>query len=446
VRYTKLKKVATVGVALITAGVALTGCSGNSGNGGASAGTSDSASTTQQITLTIGTFNNFGYDAPTSTLQGADLYQKYMDTHPNIKIEATVAAKSDDARSSFNTALGTGSGAYDIQAVDVDWMPDMIKNADKLIDLSDVIPSDRYQDWKTQIATTTDGKLIGAGTDIGPEAICYRSDLFAKAGLPTDRTEVAALLKGGWDKYFEIGQQFMAANTGAFWFDSMAATYQGMVNQIEASYIDPDSGDIIALDNADVKAAYDQLTAAAAQSAGLMQWSDDWSAGMKSDTGFATMLCPAWIINNMKNAAGEDFKGWDMADVFPGGGGDWGGSYLVIPTQSKNQEAAKDLVEWLTAPEQQVAVFAAASNYPSAVDAQQDSTVQAKTDAFLNSAPVGEIFANRAAAIDVVPYKGSSWFDIQSKMADALNRVDVDKTTNAADSWSTWQNDVKALA
>ncbi len=158
------------------------------------------------------------------------------------------------------------------------------------------------------------------------------------------------------------------------------------------------------------------------------------------------MLCPAWIINNMKNAAGEDFKGWDIADVFPGGGGNWGGSYLVIPEQSKNQEAAKDLVEWLTAPEQQAAVFTAASNYPSAVDAQASSAVTSKTDAFLNNAPVGEIFGSRADAVSVVPYKGSLYFDIQSAMAEALNRVDVDKTSSPADSWTQWISDVQALA
>ena len=65
------------------------------------------------------------------------------------------------------------------------------------------------------MATDPDGKLIGYGTDSGPEAICYRKDLFEKAGLPSDRDSVAKLLDGDWDNYFKVGQQFMAANTGA---------------------------------------------------------------------------------------------------------------------------------------------------------------------------------------------------------------------------------------
>ncbi|MDR1449694.1 MAG: extracellular solute-binding protein [Propionibacteriaceae bacterium] len=440
------RRAACLGAAIFSFSLALTGC-GTSNDGAGDTSTSPDGE--EQIVLTVGTFNNFGYDTTTATMQGADLYNKYMDEHPGIKIEATVAATSDEARSAFNTALGAGSGAYDIQAVDVDWMPDMIKNADKLTDLSDVIPAGRFLDWKTAQATTADGKLIGAGTDIGPEGICYRADLFEAAGLPSDRAEVATLLGGKdatWDKYFEVGAQFVASSNGVAWFDSAAATFQGMINQVEASYVDPDSGDVIASDNAEVKALYDQLLeASASQSASLKQWSDDWSAGFKSDK-FATMLCPAWIINNIKNSAGADFVGWDIADVFPGGGGNWGGSFLVIPAQSEHPAEAKALVEWLTAPEQQALVFTAASNFPSAVQAEADPAVTSKTDSFLNNAPVGEIFADRAAAVTVVPYKGSSYFDIQAKMVDAINRVDVDKVMDAAASYTQWLDDVKALA
>ena len=84
--------------------------------------------------------------------------------------------------------------------------------SDKFVDLTDPELEGRWLDWKAAAATTADGTLIGYGTDIGPEAICYRSDLFAAAGLPTDRAEVAELLGGAthWDDYFEVGRQFVA--------------------------------------------------------------------------------------------------------------------------------------------------------------------------------------------------------------------------------------------
>ena len=59
----------------------------------------------------------------------------------------------------------------------------------------------RWLDFVVERGTNSDGQLIGYGTDVGPEGICYRADLFEKAGLPTDREEVAALM-GTWDDYF----------------------------------------------------------------------------------------------------------------------------------------------------------------------------------------------------------------------------------------------------
>ncbi|MCL2316817.1 MAG: extracellular solute-binding protein [Actinomycetia bacterium] len=446
---TSTRRVLGIGATLLAAGLMLSACSSSPSN---------TTSTGSQITLTIGTFNNFGYDKSSPTMQGADLYTKYMNEHPNIKINATVAATSDDARAAFNTAIGTGTGAYDIQAVDVDWMPSIMAQPDKFVDLKSALAANDYQPWKTGMATTPDGKVLGGGTDIGPEGICYRADLLQAANIPSDRASVAAWLGGAnatWDSFFAAGKEYVAKSGGKAFFDSSAAVYQGMVNQVQYSYIDKDNNIIDPATNTQIRALYDQVTTAAItdkESAGLQQWTDSWNAAFKAtdNTSFAVSLCPAWIINNIKNNAGADFKGWDIADVFPGikagQGGNWGGSYLVVPTQGKNIEAAKALVAWLTAPAQQAAVFAAASNYPSSPTAAKDPAVAGKTDPFLNNAPVGTIFANRAAAVSVVPYKGSKYFDIQSKMADALNRVDVDKSMSPADSWTQWTSDVKALS
>ena len=78
------------------------------------------------------------------------------------------------------------------------------------------------------------------------------------------------------------------------------------------------------------------------------------------------MVCPSWMLGVIEgNAAGV--KGWDIANTFPGGGGNWGGSFLTVPTQGKNQDAAKKLADWLTAPEQQIKAFKAKGTFPSQV-------------------------------------------------------------------------------
>lgn len=140
--------------------------------------------------IKVQTFNNPGFGAPTSERPGADLWKKFEAEHPGVKVEETAAASSEDARAAFNTAISTGSDAYDVYLTDVDWMPSLMAMPDKFVDLKGATKNNDWVDWKTEGATV-DGKLIGAGTDIGPEAICYRQDLLEKAGLPSKPEEFA---------------------------------------------------------------------------------------------------------------------------------------------------------------------------------------------------------------------------------------------------------------
>lgn len=423
----------------VLAMIASLGACGESNSGG-------STSADGKITIKVQTFNNPGFGKPTAERAGADLWTKYEKEHPNVKIEETVAASSDDARAAFNTAISTGSNAYDVYLAEVDWMPSLMAMPDQFVDLTDYVKDNDWVGWKRESATV-DGKLIGAGTDIGPEAICYRADLLEKAGFPSDRESVAKWLGGEnatWDTYFKAGKEY-TEKTGLPWYDSMASNWQSMINQVEESYVTKD-GEIIATSNDKIKEMYDELTATSDMSAHLTQWSDDWNAAFKADDGFATIQCPTWLLTNIKGNTGEDFKGWDIADVFPGGGGNWGGSYLVVPESSPVKDEAAKLVAWLTAKDQQVALFTSANNYPSSVSAQESSDVSSKTDPYLSDAPVGQIFANRAKAYDIVPYKGSQYFDIQTKMVDALNRVDATQEQTPAESYNQWVSDVKALS
>ncbi len=415
-----------LGIATV-ASIALvaTGCAADDGGNGGEGG---------DITLTIASFNDFGYTD--------ELLQEYMDANPGVTIVHNRAATSNDARANFFQKLGAGSGLADVEAIEVDWLPELMQYSSKLYDLSDPSVDGRWLDWKAAAATDADGRLVGYGTDIGPEGVCYRSDLFAAAGLPSDRAEVAALLEGGWDKYFEVGDQYTEAS-GLKWFDSAGATYQGRINQVANAYEEED-GTVIATTNPEVKEIfYDTLENSANLSSKLGQWSDDWF-GALSTGGYATMLCPGWMLGVISGNA-EGTVGWDIADVFPGGGGNWGGSYLTVPAQGKNTEAAKKFAAWLTAPEQQVKAFANAGTFPSQVDAYSDAALTGATNEFFNNAPTGEILTNRAKAVDPVPpFKGPKYFQINDAAQQALTRVEEGQQT-IDESWAQFVSEVEAL-
>lgn len=420
-----LRRAAAAAAAASATALVLAGCAGSSDS-------SSSGSGDEEVELTIATFNDFGYTD--------ELLQEYMDEHPNVTIVHNRAATSNDARANYFQKLGK-TGLADIEAIEVDWLPEVMEYADLLAPVPTDL-SDRWLDWKVEAATDAEGNLIGYGTDIGPEGVCYRSDLFAEAGLPTDRDEVAAMLEGDWSTYFEMGEQYVEATGNAF-FDSAGGTYQGMVNQLPAAYEDPETGEITATENPEVADIYDQvLEASADQSAHLGQWSDDWFAGL-SNGAFATMLCPGWMLGVIEGNA-ADTTGWDIANVFPNGGGNWGGSYLTVPGNGSNVEAAQELADWLTAPEQQIKAFEAAGTFPSQNEALTDPTLLEATNAYFNDAPVGSILSDRANAVTVSPFKGEYYFQINDAMQQALTRVE-DGTQDAQTSWDQWVSEVELI-
>ncbi|WP_019181495.1 ABC transporter substrate-binding protein [Microbacterium yannicii] len=402
----------------------LAGCAGG---GGENAGGGEDG----EITLTIATFNNFGYTD--------EFLQQYEDENPGVTIVHNKAAESGDARKNFFQKLGK-EGLADIEAVEVDWLAEAMQYSDMLAPVPDDLKG-RWIDWKEAAATDPDGNLIGYGTDIGPQAICYRSDLFEAAGLPSEPADVEALFDGDWDNYFSVADQYKAA-TGKAMIDSANSVLQGIVNQMEYTYDEPD-GKVIATSNPEIEAAYTSVVERAVpNSAYSAQWGDDWIAAFQGDE-FATVLCPGWMQGIIAGYAPE-VTGWKIANTFPGGGGNWGGSYLTVPANGKNVEEAQKLADWLSAPEQQVEAFVNVGAFPSQTEAYTNADLTDYTNAYFNDAPTGEIGADRAEAVTVLPYKSKDYYKYHDALQNAVNRV-FDGTEDQATSWNTYVAEVEAF-
>lgn len=418
-------RLATSALLALTLATTAAACGGEDDDGGTTAD--------GKIKLTVATFNEFGYE---------ELIEEYNAMQDEVVVEQKKAGTANEHQDNLYTKLAAGSGLSDVEAIEVDWWAALMEQSDAFVDLSDPEVEGRWLDWKTEAATTPDGALIGYGTDIGPEGICYRADLLEKAGLPTDREEVAALF-GTWDDYFEAGRQFVKKVPGTAWYDSSGGTAQAMINQTEYSFEDEDNT-VIAAENPDVRAVFDTVTGNVADglTTALTQWSEDWTASFQND-GFATMACPGWMLGVIEGNA-DGVKGWDIANVFPGGGGNWGGSYLTVPAQGDHPEEAKALAMWLTAPEQQIKAFEAKGTFPSQVDALDDPALTGATNAFFNDAPTGEILAERAEAVPFIPHKGPKFADINTAFQQAIQRVDEGQET-PDEAWDSFLADVERL-
>ncbi len=394
------------------------------------------AASNEKITLTVTTFGTMGLDG---------LYAQYEKENPNITIKATNIDTGGNALTDWKTKQAAGNGLPDVQAVEEGWLGQVMGVSDSFTDLRDYGANDiksRWVDWKLGQATDPKGRIIGYGTDIGPEGLCYNSKLFAAAGLASDRDGVATLFGGKnatWEDFFKIGEQYHAA-TGKAFYDQSGFVWNAMVNEQKEGYYTKD-GKLNVDGNKTLQGLWGQLAKGAADglSSNQNQW--DWGGGKAfTDGSFAVFVCPGWMLGVVKGqvtaAGGDASTGWDFADVFPGGAANWGGSFLTVPTTSKHPKEAAALAAWLTDATQEVATFQAVGAFPSVVAAQSDPGVTGSSDLtkFFNDAPVGKILASRAEGV-VAQFKGPDDSVIQEQVFGPSIK-EIDSGTSGDKAWT----------
>jgi cellobiose transport system substrate-binding protein len=390
----------------------------------------------EATTLRVALFGDFGYH---------DLYEQYKKSHPDVEIKEEVQEYGTH-HTQLVQRLATGAGAADVVAIEVGFIPQFTAQPTKLVDLRRHGANGlkkRWLSWKYEQAVARNGSVVGLGTDVGSLAICYRKDLFAKAGLPTQRDAVSKLWPT-WNAYLQTGKRFQArAPKGVRFFDSASNVFNAMIAQLNPAYYNG-SGQMIVATNPRVKAAWNLTIEMhkAGLDAGLPAFATTWNTGFKKGV-FATVTCPAWMMGYIQGQAPKTKGKWDIAAV-PGGGGNWGGSFLSVPTQSDNQEEAVELAKFLTSPASQLYVFKQTGNLPSQPRLLKSAAVQRFRNPFFSNAPVGRIFATSALKLKpqiLGPQQGG----IQNAASAAFQRVEQGKQSPAK-SWQQFLKDVKNLS
>jgi cellobiose transport system substrate-binding protein len=408
--------------------LAVTAACGSDGDAGGGEG--------GKVKLTIATFGDFGYQA---------LYTEYEKANPNVDITERVT-KAEDHHKNLAAHLATNKGAADIEAIEEGWLGQFKSSASRfhnLLDLGADEIEDRWPEWKWKLSLSKDGKTqIGLGTDVGGLAMCYRTDLFKKANLPSDREQVSALWTD-WDGYINTGKRFMAAKLpNTAFFDGPTVMYRAVLGQYDVGLYDTNDN-VVVETNPAVRASFDKTVEAleAGLSAKIAAWSPAWNTGFQKGS-FATIACPSWMMafiqEQAKNASGL----WDIAKI-PGGTGNWGGSYLTLPKQGKNAEEAFKLASWLTAPEQQAKVFRAKGNFPSTTALYEDPVIKDFVNPFFNNAPVGQIFSESVSTMKA-QYLGPKAGDINTQIINGLTRVEQGQQS-PDEAWDQAMREVEAL-
>ncbi|WP_213457026.1 ABC transporter substrate-binding protein [Rhizomonospora bruguierae] len=386
----RLRSIAAV--ALVAGlGMGTAACSNKKDDDG---GSSDSG----PVTVVLQTFGNFGYDQAIKDFEAS---------HPNIKVDHQKMGELRDFQPKLVQALAAGSGAGDVVGLEEGVLLQYVAAADKFADLNALGAGElksQFPEWKWARATTPQGKTIGLGTDVGGLAICYRKDMFAQAKLPTDRDEVGKLWASGWDAFIEQGKKFKASGIKAAWIDSATSIMQPYIMQNSQTWFYSEDNKFIGDTNPVVRTAWDKGLEMAKEglTAKVQRWQPDWDAAFKNNA-FATIPCPAWMTEGViKPKSGDANAGkWDVAPV-PGGSGNWGGSYLGIPEQSKHKPQAYELAKYLTGKAGQLAAWNEASAMPSNLEAAADPAFADAKSEYFSNAPIGKIFGDSVKNIQPV--------------------------------------------
>ncbi|HEY0694436.1 MAG TPA: extracellular solute-binding protein, partial [Kribbella sp.] len=245
-----------------------------------------------------------------------------------------------DFKQKLLTTFNGGTSIPDISGIKGEDIASLLPQATRFVDLktlgADSILGD-YLEWKVKQATTLDGKVLGIPIDIGPTALFYREDIFAKGGLPTDPAKVGTQLSS-WDDFLAAGLELKKSNPKALIVSDAVDLYTLIINQGTDRYIDKDNkfigdGDHIRRAwNLAVKSITTKVDAK------TLAGTPDWNAGLDQGT-VPAMAGAAWVALDVKAACKTSVGKWRLAAT-PGGPANFGGSFLSITKNAADPAAA----------------------------------------------------------------------------------------------------------
>ncbi|MDS1871265.1 extracellular solute-binding protein [Vibrio vulnificus] len=311
-----------------------------------------------------------------------------------------------DHHTKLTTNLATGSGAGDVIVVDVEKIGPFVASGG-LVNLSQQYGADKYQERFAPYAWAqgkgADGNMYGIPVDLGPGVMYYRSDIFAKASI-----DVKEAIKD-WDSYIAAGEKLKQQNVQliASAADVAQAIIFTTVPEGEGLYFDKEGNPVVT--SARFVHAFE--VAKTIRDKGLdgriLAWSNEWYEGFRNGT-FATQLSGAWLLGHLNNWIAPETAGkWGVSHLPDGIYGSWGGSFLSIPTQSKHQDEAWKLIEYMTTRRDiQLQHFATIAAFPANTTTYDDPMFQEEI-AFLGGQQARLLFADVAKNIKpVAPAKG----------------------------------------
>lgn len=348
-------------------------------------------------TITVGGWPS-GDDGFKAAMEG------FNKVYPNIEVEWQFTDTTAHHQA-LQTSLSAGDGAPDVAMVEGAHVAEY-RDSSALTNLLDEPYNagelkDDFVAFKWDQCQSADGKAMRLiPWDVGPTTYFYRTDIFEECGLPTDPDEVAELMST-WDGVLEVARKVNVPGKRWLLPDAAYLYYELFCNR---DFYDEDlnlqierDGDLDCL-NAVIKMREE----------GLDMNVDMWSTEAKAayaDGSVASVISGGWFGGFLKTDYAPDASGkWGVAKM-PGGvkASNWGGSFLVIPEQSKNKAAAWAFVKYMLATKEgQNDIFQAVDYFPAYTPAYEDASIYDATDDYFSGQQPKKLWAELAKELQPV--------------------------------------------
>ncbi|MBK8795158.1 MAG: extracellular solute-binding protein [Anaerolineales bacterium] len=320
--------------------------------------------------------------------------------HPEIKLDIQMMPSADE-HDKLLASLAAGAGAPDVAMIEINFIDKFVAKGGLVDLLQEPFNAGQYEKemvpYKWAQATTPDGRLVAFPWDIGPATFFYRRDLFEQAGLPSDPESVAELTST-WPGFLDVAKKLTNPDEQRWAIGSASDVVYS--NFAHRNLFDADWNCAVNSERAVQLLTYAQDMRAAGVDAKVSNWSAEWQTMLGSDS-IAMQYGGAWFGGFLKGwlqPEGAEWEGkWGIFEVPEDPGQNWGGSFLAIPEQSENKEAAWTFIEFaLARADSQNKMFAAVDYFPAYIPAFDDPMYQ-EADPFFGGQQTRAMWVDIAA-------------------------------------------------
>jgi trehalose/maltose transport system substrate-binding protein len=345
--------------------------------------------------------------------------ERFKEVHPEHNVTIVpMPSSTTDQFAQYRLWLAAGNSDVDVYTTDVIWAPQL---SDHFVDLT-AAAADTIDQYFPAIveSQTVDGKLVALPQFTDAPALYYRQDLLDKYGKAVPTT---------WDELEATAQEIMdaeraAGNPDMWGFVFQGNSYEGLTCDALEWVVSNGGGQIIEADgtisinNPNAAAALDRAAGWIGTIApeGVLAYTEEESRGVWQ-LGNAVFMRNWPYAYPLGNGADSAIAGKFGATTLPAGDGEGarsaatlGGWNLAVSRYSDDQEAATDLVLFLSSPEEQKIRAIEIGNLPTMMATYDDPDVIAGApivplwkEVFQNAVPrpVGPTQTNYAEASSI---------------------------------------------